>query len=96
MGIDPVNSPGYNPTPGNDKPMWGAGPAPTVKPLPADDPWCKFFHKLFPNCPESGVAEGAAILKNNMFQMVQEAINHATKKAKEASDRLKKVARGDE
>ncbi len=95
MGVDPVNSSGYNTNPTGST-GWGKGDMPPGIPLKPDDPWCKCLRSIFPHLPESEIEAYASRFRDNMFQMIQEQMKRDAKKAKEASDRLKKVARGDE
>ena len=97
MGVDPVSSSGYNPNPIKDgKENWGKGELPPGKPLAADDPWCKSLRILFPHLPETEIQEYASRFRDNMFNAIQNEIKRDAKKAKEASDRLKRVAQGQE
>ncbi|MFS8563651.1 MAG: hypothetical protein LVR00_04750 [Rhabdochlamydiaceae bacterium] len=94
MGVDPINSPGYNSSPGGKTENWGKGVMPPGKPLPADSTWVKSLRRLFPHASEAEIMEYASRFRDNMFTAVQDQIKHDAKKQKEAADRLKRVAQG--
>ena len=96
MVTDPVGSSGFNSNPLSNHVGWGKGDIPPGKSLPPDDPWCKALRRLFPNIPENQIEAYASRFRDNMFNMIQEEIKRAAKKAKEAANKLKKVAQGDE
>ena len=96
MAPAPINSSSGSPPINPNQQMWGAGKMPPEKPLPADDPWCKNLKILFPNLPETQIQEYAGRFRDNMFNAFQNELKREAKKQKEAAEKLKRVAKGEE
>ncbi len=74
---------------------WGApSSAPFVKPLKSDDPFIKdVYQKWFPGDTTGDVAEHAAQLKNNLFQMLQTTLKECDARTKKEQE-IEKEMRG--
>ena len=67
-----------------------------VKPVKTDDAWFKFFKRLFPGVDDAMACKEAAVFRDNTIRMLEAEIKKNEKKAKEASQKLRKALSGED